>query len=216
KGYEVITVSNGHDAIEEVSDNPSFDCIFLDESMPGLTGLETLDQIRQIDKNVPVVMITKNEAETLMDQAIGSEISDFLLKPVNPNQILLSLKKIIDNRRLVREKTVQDYQVEFRKILMEINSNLDTNEWINIYQKIINWELRLSDSQSDQMQDILSMRKCEDNTELSNFIVKKYMSWMKGEDAHVMGHNVVKEKSCPAMHSGEIIFLLLDNLRYDQ
>ncbi len=216
KGYEVITVSNGHDAIEEVSDNPSFDCIFLDESMPGLTGLETLDQIRQIDKNVPVVMITKNEAETLMDQAIGSEISDFLLKPVNPNQILLSLKKIIDNRRLVREKTVQDYQVEFRKILMEINSNLDTNEWINIYQKIINWELRLSDSQSDQMQDILSMQKSEANTEFSKFIVKNYMSWMKGEDAPVMSHNVLKEKLFPRMDSRPTIFLLLDNLRYDQ
>src|SRR5690625_5440823 len=129
RGYQVTTVTNGHDALDEVKENESFDCIFLDESMPGLTGLETLDKIRQMDKNVPVVMITKNEAETLMDQAIGSEISDFLLKPVNPNQILLTLKKIIDNRRLVREKTVQDYQIEFRNILMEINSNLDFEEW---------------------------------------------------------------------------------------
>ncbi len=216
KGYEVVTVSNGHDAIEEVSENPSFDCIFLDESMPGLTGLETLDEIRQIDKNVPVVMITKNEAESLMDQAIGSEISDFLLKPVNPNQILLSLKKILDNRRLVREKTVQDYQVEFRKILMEINSNLNADEWVNIYQKIINWELRLSDSQSDQMQDILSMQKSEANTEFSKFIVKNYMRWMKGEDAPVMSHNLLKEKLFPRMNKRPTIMLLLDNLRYDQ
>ncbi len=217
KGYEVITVSNGHDAIEEVSENPSFDCIFLDESMPGLTGLETLDEIRQIDKNVPVVMITKNEAETLMDQAIGSEISDFLLKPVNPNQILLSLKKILDNRRLVREKTVQDYQVEFRKILMEINSNLNASEWVSIYQKIINWELRLSDSQSDQMQDILTMQKSEANTEFSKYIIKNYMRWMEGEDAPVMSHNLLKEKLFPRMDKNRpTILLLLDNLRYDQ
>lgn len=217
KGYEVITVSNGHDAIEEVSENPSFDCIFLDESMPGLTGLETLDEIRQIDKNVPVVMITKNEAETLMDQAIGSEISDFLLKPVNPNQILLSLKKILDNRRLVREKTVQDYQVEFRKILMEINSNLNASEWVSIYQKIINWELRLSDSQSDQMQDILTMQKSEANTEFSKYIIKNYMRWMEDEDAPVMSHNLLKEKLFPRMDKNRpTILLLLDNLRYDQ
>src|SRR5690606_22958018 len=138
---------------------------------------ETLGEIRQIDKNVPVVMITKNEAETLMDQAIGSEISDFLLKPVNPNQILLSLKKILDNRRLVREKTVQDYQVEFRKILMEINSKHNTNEEVNVYQKIINWELRLSDFQSDQMLDIESMQKSEANAEFAKSIVKNYIGW---------------------------------------
>lgn len=216
KGYNVTTVSNGHDALEEIRENESFDCIFLDESMPGLTGLETLDEIRQIDKNVPVVMITKNEAETLMDQAIGSEISDFLLKPVNPNQILLTLKKIIDNRRLVREKTVQDYQVEFRKILMEINSSLNTEEWVDIYRKIINWELRLSDSQSDQMQDILTMQKSEANTEFSKYIVKNYMDWMAGHDAPIMSYNLLREKLFPKMDSRPTIFLLLDNLRYDQ
>lgn len=216
KGYDVTTVSNGHDALEEIRENESFDCIFLDESMPGLTGLETLDEIRQIDKNVPVVMITKNEAETLMDQAIGSEISDFLLKPVNPNQILLTLKKIIDNRRLVREKTVQDYQVEFRKILMEINSSLNTEEWVDIYRKIINWELRLSDSQSDQMQDILTMQKSEANTEFSKYIVKNYMDWMAGHDAPIMSYNLLREKLFPKMDNRSTIFLLLDNLRYDQ
>lgn len=216
KGYTVTTVTNGHDALEEISENESFDCIFLDESMPGLTGLETLDEIRQIDKNVPVVMITKNEAETLMDQAIGSEISDFLLKPVNPNQILLTLKKIIDNRRLVREKTVQDYQIEFRNILMDINSNLDSAEWVDIYRKIINWELRLSDSQSDQMQDILTMQKSEANTEFSKFISRNYMDWMDGHHTPVMSHNLLREKLFPKMDERPTIFLLLDNLRYDQ
>jgi len=216
RGYQVTTVTNGHDALDEVKENESFDCIFLDESMPGLTGLETLDKIRQMDKNVPVVMITKNEAETLMDQAIGSEISDFLLKPVNPNQILLTLKKIIDNRRLVREKTVQDYQIEFRNILMEINSNLDFEEWVDIYRKIINWELRLSDSQSDQMQDILTMQKSEANTEFSKFITRNYMDWMAGDNPPIMSHNLLREKLFPQMDDRPTIFLLLDNLRYDQ
>lgn len=216
RGYQVTTVTNGHDALDEIKENESFDCIFLDESMPGLTGLETLDKIRQIDKNVPVVMITKNEAETLMDQAIGSEISDFLLKPVNPNQILLTLKKITDTRRLVREKTVQDYQIEFRNILMEINSNLDYEEWVDIYRKIINWELRLSDSQSDQMQDILTMQKSEANTEFSKFIARNYMDWMAGNNPPVMSHNLLRSKLFPKMDDRPTIFLLLDNLRYDQ
>ncbi|WP_236980609.1 response regulator [Membranihabitans maritimus] len=216
KGYEVTTVSNGYDAIEEIEENGDFDCVFLDESMPGLTGLETLAKLREVNKNVPVVMITKNEAETLMDQAIGSEISDFLLKPVNPNQILLSLKKIIDNQRLVREKTVQDYQQEFRQILMEINSQLDHAEWVDIYRKIINWELKLSESQSDQMQDILTMQKSEANTEFSKFVNKNYLDWMQDDDAPTMSDSLMRKKLIPKIKDKPAVFLLLDNLRYDQ
>src|SRR5690606_21118928 len=125
KGYDVVTVTNGHDAVEEYQANRDIDVVFLDESMPGLTGLETLSRLKEANPALPVVMITKNEAETIMEEAIGSQIADYLIKPVNPNQILLSLKKIIDNKRLVREKTASDYQQEFRSILMEINSGLD-------------------------------------------------------------------------------------------
>ena len=125
KGYEVVTVSNGHDALDECESNGNFDVVFLDESMPGLTGLETLTKIKANNPHLPVVMITKNEAEHVMEEAIGSQISDYLIKPVNPSQVLLSLKKIVDNKRLVREKTSSNYQLEFRQILMEIQSGLD-------------------------------------------------------------------------------------------
>ena len=120
KGYEVIQVTNGYDALELMEEHKDLDCVFLDESMPGITGLETLEKIREKNKRIPIVMITKNEAEDLMEQAIGSQINDYLIKPVNPNQILLSLKRIIDNKRLVSEKTASDYQQEFRNIAMAI------------------------------------------------------------------------------------------------
>ena len=141
KGYKVITVSNGHDAIEEVEEHMgNIDVIFLDESMPGITGLETLPKIKEILPSVPVVMVTKNEEEGVMEQAIGSQISDYLIKPVNPVQILTSIRKLIDSDRLVREQTAIDYQQEFRKIFMEINSGLDAHEWADIYKKIISMD----------------------------------------------------------------------------
>ena len=137
KGYNVITVTNGHDALEEIEENNDFDVVFLDESMPGLTGLETLEKIKVTAPSLPVVMITKNEAEDVMEEAIGAQIADYLIKPVNPNQILLTLKRLIDNKRLVREKTNSDYQQEFRQLMMEINSGLDFKSWVDTYQKII-------------------------------------------------------------------------------
>ena len=114
KGYEVITVTNGYDAIEEIEENNSIDVVFLDESMPGITGLETLSKIKDLLPNIPVVMITKNEEENVMEEALGAQISDYLIKPVNPHQILLTLRRIIDSKRLVREKTASDYQQEQR------------------------------------------------------------------------------------------------------
>jgi len=135
KGYEVVTVTNGHDAIETFEEEKNIDVVFLDESMPGISGLETLSEIKSRNSNTPIVMITKNEAENLMEEAIGSQIDDYLIKPVNPNQILMTLKKLIDNERLVEEKTVTDYQVDFRKILMEINSGLDIEGWVDIYHR---------------------------------------------------------------------------------
>jgi DNA-binding NtrC family response regulator len=149
KGYEVITASNGHDALELFDENSDIDVVFLDESMPGLTGLEVLPQIKDRNQAVPVVMITKNEAEHVMEEAIGSQISDYLIKPVNSNQILLTLKKLIDNKRLVSEKTALDYQQEFRNIFMQITGGLDQSEWVDAYKKIVNWELRVDNNQAE-------------------------------------------------------------------
>ncbi len=219
KGYDVITVSNGHDAIEEYDANRDIDVVFLDESMPGLTGLETLSRLKATNPALPVVMITKNEAETIMEEAIGAQIADFLIKPVNPNQILLSLKKIIDNKRLVREKTSSDYQQEFRNILMEINSGLDLEGWIRVYKSIVNWELKIDASQSEGMREILAMQKQEANKEFSKFVSKNYMKWMDNLDAKqpVMSPHIMMEKVFPLMQDDvPTVMLLLDNLRYDQ
>ncbi|MDX1942157.1 MAG: bifunctional response regulator/alkaline phosphatase family protein [Saprospiraceae bacterium] len=218
KGYDVITVSNGYDALEECEANNDIDVVFLDESMPGLTGLETLSKIKADNPLMPVVMITKNEAEDIMEEALGSQISDYLIKPVNPNQILLTLKKIIDNKRLVREKTSSDYQQQFRELFLRIQSGLNTEEWVEVYRRIIGWEIKIDESNSTQMWDILSMQKSEANNEFSKFILKNYMNWVRdNESAPVMSNNLMRSKVFPQLKEDvPTIMLLLDNLRYDQ
>ncbi len=218
KGYKLITVSNGHDALDECQNNPDIDVVFLDESMPGLTGLETLARIKALSPNMPVVMITKNEEENVMEEAIGSQISDYLIKPVNPVQVLSTLRKITDQKRLVREKTAVNYQQEFRNIFMAINSGLDYNEWADVYRKIIHWELQLDRSNTTEMADILSSQKNEANVEFSKFVGKNYLGWLADpKDAPTFSHQLMREKVLPHL-SEEVptFFLLLDNLRYDQ
>jgi CheY-like chemotaxis protein len=219
RGYEVVPVTNGYDAIEECeSDDIEFDVVFLDESMPGITGLETLAKIKEIKPHLPIVMITKNEAEHVMEEALGSQISDYLIKPVNPNQILLTLKKIVDNKRLVREKTNSDYQQEFRQLMMQISSGLDFQEWVDVYKRIISWEIKIDESNSQQMGDILSMQKSEANNEFSKFVVKNYIDWLGEKDeGPVMSYNLMRRKIFPQLQEDTpTVMLLLDNLRYDQ
>jgi len=217
KGYEVTQVTNGHDALEALDEDINIECVFLDESMPGLTGLETLEKIRIKNKNIPIVMITKNEAEDLMEQAIGSEINDYLIKPVNPNQILLTLKKIIDNKRLVSEKTASDYQQEFRSIAMDINSGLNREEWNDMYKRIIDWELKLDNSDNDQLKGILDMQKKEANAEFSKLVVKQYHSWYTDKEGPVFSPDLFKTHLFPNLDESKSNFLILfDNLRYDQ
>lgn len=219
KGYKVTTVTNGHDVIEEVEENTAaIDIIFLDESMPGITGLETLTQIKQIAPNIPIVMITKNEEEGVMEEAIGSQISDYLIKPVNPIQILSTLRKLVDANRLVREKTAIDYQQEFRKIFMQINGQLDYQGWADIYRKLIYWELKLEESNTVDMAEILANQKSEANVEFAKFISHNYLSWLEEEDkAPVMSHDLMRSMIFPDVNnSATTIVVLLDNLRYDQ
>ncbi len=217
KGYQVTTVTNGYDALEEVKEK-NFDVVFLDESMPGLTGLETLSKIKEDYPSLPVVMITKNEAEHVMEEAIGSQISDYLIKPVNPNQILLSLKKIIDNKRLVREKTSSDYQQEFRQLFMKINSGLNTQEWVETYRKIIGWELKIDDANSVEMGDILAMQKAEANKEFSKHVERNYLSWVREEEGSpLMSNRLLRERVLPHItEERPTVMVLLDNMRFDQ
>ena len=217
KGYEVTTVSNGHDALDQLEEDPSIDVVFLDESMPGLTGLETLARIKERNPGIPVIMITKNEAENIMEEAIGSQIDDYLIKPVNPNQILLSLKKIVDNKRLVSEKTATDYQQEFRNIMMEINNGPDYTGWVNICKKIISWEIRMDESNNPQMKEILTMQKSEANKEFSKYIIKNYPEWFRKNTGPRRSPDLMKDKVFPTLSDNKpTIMVLLDNLRYDQ
>ena len=217
KGYEVVTVSNGYDAVEEYENQKDIDIVFLDESMPGMTGLETLAKLKTQDSNVPVVMITKNEAETVMEEAIGSQIDDYLIKPVNPNQILLTLKKIVDNKRLVREKTASDYQQDFRQIFMDINSGLDYKDWTNVYRKIINWEIKLDDSHTEEMAEILNMQKTEANSEFCKYVSRNYEDWINSDEGPLLSHQLIRTKVLPKLQEKKPIFLVvLDNLRFDQ
>ena len=218
KGYEVHTLTNGFDAIDYVKDH-SVDVVLLDESMPGITGLETLAKIKEINQQLPIVLITKNETENLMDEAIGSQISDYLIKPVKPNQVLLSLKKIIDNRRLVAEKTTTNYQQQFRHLFMALNSNPDYNEWMDIYKKLVYWELEMEKSDSPEMQEVFQSQKQEANTEFFKFISKNYLKWLQSRatEGPVMSHNLFKYKVLPHVEKGTpVFFIVVDNLRFDQ
>ena len=218
KGYHVETANNGNDSLDLIYQN-NYDIVFLDENMPGLSGLETLLRIKNIKPDVPVVMITKNEAEEIMEEAIGSKIADYLIKPVNPNQILLSVKKNLEHRRLISEKTNQNYQQEFRQIGMRLSDRLNWQEWTEVYKKIIFWELELENSSDKGMYDILKMQKAEANSQFGKFIENNYLDWMKNPDtAPLLSHNLLRKKVFPVVDSSDlpVFFVLIDNLRYDQ
>src|SRR5205085_12000895 len=219
KGYDVITASNGHDALDQIKKN-SLDIVFLDENMPGMSGLETLSQIKNINADLPVVMITKSEEESIMEQAIGSKIADYLIKPVNPNQILLSLKKTLENKRLISEKTASDYQHEFRNISMNLSDRLSWKEWKEVYRKLVYWELELEKSTDESMYEILTSQKSEANLLFSKFIENNYLKWLKAADDTVptMSQQLLKKKVLPVVDASPdpVFLVLIDNLRYDQ
>lgn len=217
RNYSVTTAQSGMEALQEIEKN-SFDIVFLDENMPGLTGLETLAEIKEHQANLPVVMITKSEEEYIMEEAIGSKIADYLIKPVNPNQILLSLKKNLDHARLVSEKTTSNYQQEFRKIAMDISMINSHEEWAELYQKLVYWELELEDIEDSGMFEILESQKTEANIQFCKFIEKNYPSWFKNtDDAPTMSHTLFRDKIMPQLKDDQpTLLVVVDNLRLDQ
>ena len=215
KGYQVQTCQSGQDALEEIQQR-FFDIVFLDENMPGLSGLETLSEIKKVESSLPVVMITKSEEEYIMEEAIGSKIADYLIKPVNPNQILLSLKKNLDHSRLVSERTTANYQQEFRQIAMDLTLVNDYQEWVELYKKLIFWELQLENIEDSGVFEILESQKTEANTQFSKFVDKNYRSWFEESRGPVMSHTLFKEWVLPELESGPALWVIIDNLRYDQ
>ena len=216
KEYEVVTATNGQDALD-LCRLRTFDLIFLDENMPGLTGLQTLAQIKEITPTTPIVMVTKSEEENIMDQAIGSKIADYLIKPVNPNQILLTLKKHLHKRAIETEVTNTGYQQNFSKISLQINDSYTIDDWKEVYKRLVFWELELSDTDSE-MSDMLRMQKAEANQEFAKFVRKNYIHWVQdSDDRPLMSPDVFKRTVLPALGQGEKVFLIVfDNLRYDQ
>ncbi|PCJ97223.1 MAG: two-component system response regulator [Flavobacteriaceae bacterium] len=215
KNYTVTTCKSGQEALVEIA-KTRFDIVFLDENMPGISGLETLTEIKVMDASLPVVMITKSEEEYIMEEAIGSKIADYLIKPVNPNQILLSLKKNLDHSRLISEKTTSNYQQEFRKIAMDLSMVNSYPEWAELYKKLIYWELQLEEIEDSSMFEILESQKVEANNQFGKFVDNNYADWFSGDDAPVLSHTLFKEWIFPEIKSTPTLLVVIDNLRYDQ
>jgi CheY-like chemotaxis protein len=218
KGYKIDTANNGNDAIELVAKN-AYDLVFLDENMPGLSGLETLSRIKDIRSNLPVIMITKSEEETIMEEAIGSKIDDYLIKPVNPKQILMAIKKITDQKRLVSQKTTSNYQQQFAQLGLMINDSLKAEDWKSIYKKLSFWEMELQQSGAEGMDQVLQMQKEEANKNFSRFVKKYYADWFAkpSEDTPLLSPNVFKNYIFPALNDrNPLVVIVIDNLRFDQ
>lgn len=218
KGMEVTPVANGEDAVDLVG-KEDFDVVFLDENMPGMNGLETLGHIKTVRPHLPVIMITKSEEEHLMDGAIGAKIADYLIKPVNPNQILLALKKVLDAKAIVGRKVLQDYQRAFTDISRAFSDDLTTAEWIETYKILTYWEMELDHVEDPGMKEVFHTQKIEANINFCKFVSNNYIDWVKGApDAPLLSPNLLKDKVFPHVKPGEhsLFFLLIDCLRYDQ
>ena len=218
KGYQLYTMTNGFDAIEFISNN-EVDFILLDESMPGMSGLETLQRIKQLYPHMPVVLVTKNETESLMEEAIGAQITDYLIKPVHPHQVLLTLKKNLENKRLVSEKIIADYQMQFNQMFTALGESPTFQSWKELYNRIVYWELEMEKGDSDEMLEILLNQKKEANLSFFKFISRNYIAWMDDAvgEAPIMSHQVFKNSILPHLKADTpLIWVIIDNFRLDQ
>ncbi|MCH5334820.1 MAG: PglZ domain-containing protein [Alistipes sp.] len=218
KGYEVDTCNNGYDAIDMVGEG-SYDLVILDEMMPGMTGLETLPKIKEARPNTPVIMVTKSEEENIMDKAVGSKIADYLIKPVNPNQVLLSIKKNVHSRQLVTEQTTADYRAEFGRISASLQSASTFADWCGIYRRLTGWEIELAESNDPSVGEVLVYQKNEANREFCKFVRRNYFNWInrRDDDTPVMSHTLMRSRIFPVADShAKTTLLLIDNFRYDQ
>lgn len=216
--YKVTTATNGEDAIEMVADQ-NFDLVFLDENMPGLSGLETLARIKEHKPNLPVVMVTKSEEESIMDQAVGAKIADYLIKPVNPKQILLSIKKHVHQHTLVSEKTTSDYQQAFGKLGMQISMARTFDDWVSMYRKLTQWSIQLTETNDTGIAEVFALQMSEANNEFGKFIKSNYLSWFgaAADERPLMSHNIMRNLVFPTIDEGErVLMVLVDNFRYDQ
>ncbi|MBP5396938.1 MAG: PglZ domain-containing protein, partial [Bacteroidales bacterium] len=216
KGYHVIPVLSGNEAIDML-DEQTVDIVFLDENMPGLSGLDCIQRIKSKRSSIPIVMITKSEEERIMEEAIGSNISDYLVKPVQPMQILHCLKKHTENRRLVTEKSTMDYQQSFRELSMKMAYASTAEDWTAIYRDMVYWDIELGKSTDDSIKEIFYTQKKEANAYFSRFVENNYENWLNGgADRPQMSHTLLRDCLIPKLNPDEpLVLLVIDNLRYD-
>ena len=207
KGYEVDTCNNGYDAIDMVR-TTAYDLIILDEMMPGMTGLETLPLIKDVRPTTPVIMVTKSEEEHLMDKAIGSKIADYIIKPVNPNQVLLSIKKNVHSQQLVTEQTTADYRAEFGRISAMCQGADSFEAWCTLYRKITGWEIELSATADPSIREVLSYQKSEANQEFCKFVRRNYYNWInkrvEESEIPILSHTLMRKKILPVVDENSI------------
>ncbi len=218
KGFKIHTCNNGYDAIEMVMES-NYDLVILDEMMPGMTGLETLPKIKEIRHDTPVIMVTKSEEENIMDKAIGSKIADFIIKPVNPHQLLHAIKKSVHKREIIAEQRTVDYQQEFARISMSMQMASSFSSWCNLYQRLTKWDIDLAESGDEGIREVLTSQMNEARAEFSKFVRRNYYDWINGddEDRPIMSHTLMRERVFPVVDQGEkVTLLLIDNFRYDQ
>ena len=216
KGYEIDTATNGQDAIE-LCEKEIYDIVFLDENMPGLSGLETLSKIKEVRPNIPIVMITKSEEENIMDMAIGNKIADYLIKPVNPSQILMTLKKHIHKRDIINTQTTTSYRQEFMQIGSQLNNTVTYEDWYDLYKKLVYWDFKLTET-DNELRDLLKSQKSEANAFFAKYIKNNYLDWINNPDERpLLSTDIFKKRIFPLLDKKEkIFFIVIDNFRYDQ
>ena len=216
KGYEVDTATNGQDAIE-LCEKEIYDIVFLDENMPGLSGLETLSKIKEVRPNIPIVMITKSEEENIMDMAIGNKIADYLIKPVNPSQILMTLKKHIHKRDIINTQTTTSYRQEFMQIGSQLNNTVTYEDWYDLYKKLVYWDFKLTET-DNELRDLLQSQKSEANAFFAKYVKNNYLDWINNPDERpLLSTDIFKKRIFPLLDKKEkIFFIVIDNFRYDQ
>ncbi len=216
RGYSVTPVTNAEDAVSLVANN-RFDLVLLDEMMPGMEGLEALAKLRKINPSLPVIMITKNEEENLMEEAIGGEIEDYLTKPVNPSQILSSCKRILEKQRIAREKITREYTAEFAEISALLDEPMEPDDWIRIHVKLSERELDLDQHPDTGLSQTIQDQQHECNHAFGRYIQAHYEEWVNGNEHPVLSTDIIREYVAPLLKKGEkVLFILIDNLRLDQ